>query len=276
MTEQPPIINSSISYISAEKTLVGKKILITGCDHELGLSLARKFISEGAEVLISGSDWYSLNDSAEQLGCKCRTVNLKQTASFPGFLGHVEKDLGGVNCLVHAADVAMKEADILEVTPEGFDAQLNTNLRGAYFLTQSFVKLMESKRRKDCSVLFVSSQPVENICDTPYEMFRYSRLSYVQGSAVRLLRSEIRVNAIELTTPLPTHMVTKMVKSAPKKSEDAEITETAEPVETEVTTEEIAPIAPTEPSLMQAACFLLADSARCITGQIIQCKGSTL
>lgn len=276
MTEQPPIINSSISYISAEKPLVGKKILVTGCDQELGLSLARKFISEGAEVLIAGSDWYSLNDSAEQLGCKCRTVNLKHTASFPGFLGHVEKDLGGVNCLVNAADVYMKETDILEVTPEGFDAQLNTNLRGAYFLTQSFAKLMEAKRRKDCSVLFVSSQPTEDICDTPYEMFRYSRLSYVQGAAVRLLRSEIRVNAIELTSPLLTHSVTRTVKLAPEKSAEEELEEDAEVIETEVTTEEIAPIELTEPSLMQVACFLLADSARCITGQIIQCKGSVL
>ena len=50
--------------------LVGKKALITGGNSGIGLATARLFISEGAEVAISGRDQQTLDEAVAELGSK--------------------------------------------------------------------------------------------------------------------------------------------------------------------------------------------------------------
>ena len=45
---------ANISYLSPNKTLQGKKVVITGGGRGLGFAMAKKFKAEGAEVLIAG------------------------------------------------------------------------------------------------------------------------------------------------------------------------------------------------------------------------------
>ena len=65
--------------------------------------------------------------------------------------------LGGVNCLVNNAGISLHENTFFEVTPETFDKQVNTNFKGAFFLTQEFVKLIKANNRKG-TILFTSSE----------------------------------------------------------------------------------------------------------------------
>jgi NAD(P)-dependent dehydrogenase (short-subunit alcohol dehydrogenase family) len=50
--------------------LAGKKALITGGNSGIGLATARLFVSEGAEVAITGRDQQTLAESVAQLGSK--------------------------------------------------------------------------------------------------------------------------------------------------------------------------------------------------------------
>ncbi|MGA7862883.1 MAG: SDR family NAD(P)-dependent oxidoreductase [Stellaceae bacterium] len=50
--------------------LAGKKALITGGNSGIGLATARLFISEGAEVAISGRDQQTLDEAVAELGSK--------------------------------------------------------------------------------------------------------------------------------------------------------------------------------------------------------------
>ena len=43
-------ISASISYLSPNKRLDGKKIIVTGGGRGLGAAMAKKFVSEGATV----------------------------------------------------------------------------------------------------------------------------------------------------------------------------------------------------------------------------------
>ena len=50
--------------------LAGKKALITGGNSGIGLATARLFISEGAEVAITGRDQQTLDEAVAELGAK--------------------------------------------------------------------------------------------------------------------------------------------------------------------------------------------------------------
>ncbi len=52
--------------------LAGKKALITGGNSGIGLATARLFISEGAEVAITGRDQQKLDEAVAELGSKAR------------------------------------------------------------------------------------------------------------------------------------------------------------------------------------------------------------
>ena len=60
---------ANISYLSPNKTLQGKKVVITGGGRGLGFAMAKKFKAEGAEVLIAGRNLKVLEESAQTIGC---------------------------------------------------------------------------------------------------------------------------------------------------------------------------------------------------------------
>lgn len=54
-------------------------------------------------------------------------------------LDAIAADFGRLDCLVNNAGIAARPlVDILELQPEGFDASVDINLRGTFFLTQAF------------------------------------------------------------------------------------------------------------------------------------------
>ena len=92
--ERKPLY-AQISYLSPNNRLSGKKIVVTGGNRGLGLSMAKKFISEGAEVLITGRSSDELNKVATDLGCKCKCLDVSNTIAFNGFFKEVSEVMGG-------------------------------------------------------------------------------------------------------------------------------------------------------------------------------------
>ena len=247
-----PVIKVNVSYLVPSKRLEGKKILITGGGRGLGYSMAKKFVQEGAAVLIAGRNEEVLKSKAEELGCMYLPLDVQDVTVFPEFMNKAEEMLSGINCLVNNAGISMHETNIRTVTPEGFDAQFSTNLRGAYFLSQSFIKLVESRKRRNCNILFVSSERGFFVDDIPYGLTKVATNSLVQGLAVRLLPSGIRVNGIApgITTSDMTGFKADGNLYCPYNANKRVYL-------------------PDEVS--ETACFLLADASGCISGQIIAC-----
>ena len=193
-----------------------------------------------------------MKEKAEILGCKYLALDGTDVHALPDVMQQAEDMLGGVNCLVNNAGVSLHETNIRTVTPEGFDTQINTNLKGSYFLAQQFIKLVESKQRKDCSIIFISSERGLFVDDIPYGLTKAAINSLVQGLAVRVLPSGIRVNAVApgVTASEMTGFTTDgnlyCGYNADKRV-----------------------FLPEEVS--ETACFLLSDCSRCMTGQILAC-----
>ena len=247
------IVYANISYLSPNECLKGKKILITGGARGLGLAMAQKFMNEGAAVLIAGRNEVMLREKAELLHCKYLRVDMENVLSLPLFLARADQLLGGIDCIVNNAGISLHEGNIRNVTVDNFNTQVNTNLRGSYFLAQHFVELFEKKRRKNGNILFVSSERGFYVDDLPYGLTKAAINSLTQGLANRVVESGIRVNAIA-----PGVTVSDMTGFSSDGSLycDYNITERV------YLPEEVA----------EVACFLLSDASKCLSGQVLVCN----
>lgn len=248
---------AKISYLSPNHVLEGKKIIVTGGGRGLGYAMAERFVKEGASVLISGRKEETLKESARKLGCKYLVLDVSKTDGLEEFMAEADKMLGGVNCLVNNAGVSLHESDYTRVTPESFDKQIATNLKGGFFLTQKFIMLLKSRDEKG-SILFTSSETGDTVDERPYGWTKAAINSMVQGLAYKLAKEGFRINAV---APGITASDMTGLKA------DGNIHYTGNIIDRVYMPEEVA----------ETATFLLSDASGCLNGQILVCNnGKTI
>lgn len=186
---------ADVYFLHSGETLKGKKIIVTGGGRGLGFAMVRKFTEEGADVLISGRNEETLKEASEKIGCSFLPLDVMDIGSFEDFIRRSDEMLGGVNVLVNNAGISLHEKSFMDVTPETFDRQINTNLRGGFFLAQKFVTLLREKNRNG-SILFTSSETGGTDDIRPYGWSKAAVNSMVRGLAYVLAKEGIRVNAI--------------------------------------------------------------------------------
>lgn len=249
-------VNKVIAVIHVKQPsdlLKGKHIVVTGGGRGIGFALAKKFVEEGASVLISGRNEDTLKRSSSEIGCKWLRLDVQDVDNFNGFIKEAESSLGGLDCLVNNAGISLHEHSFLDVTPEGFDSQISTNLRGSFFLSQQFIKSVID-RGVTGNVLFISSETGETVDLRPYGLSKAALNSLVQGLAHAYAAKKIRVNAV---SPGVTATELTGVSLDNLYYGDNTINRAYLP-------EEIA----------EVACFMLSDLSGCISGQIITCNNA--
>ena len=247
-------IKADIHYLQPNAQLQGKKIIVTGGGRGLGVAMATKFIDEGAEVLIAGRNEKQLKETSEKIGCKYLTLDVSNVENFADFMQNADKILNGVNCLVNNAGISLHENTFFDVTPKTFDQQIDTNFKGAYFLTQEFIKLIKKDNRKG-NILFTSSETGDTMDFRPYGFTKAAVNSMVQGLAYLFAKDGIRINAVA-----PGVTASEMTGF----SAESNLHYEGNTTERIYLPEEVA----------ETACFLLSEASGCISGQIIVCNNA--
>ena len=125
--------------------LAGKVAVVTGAGSGIGQSIAIRFASEGATVVV---DYRNHPDQAQDTKAKAEAAGGKAIlveadvsvlADTQNLVDQAYKQLGRCDILVNNAGIEIR-APFWEVTEKDYDAVLNVNLKGAFFLTQAFVR----------------------------------------------------------------------------------------------------------------------------------------
>ena len=132
--------------------LAGKVAIVTGSGSGIGQSIAERLAQEGADCVIDYRDHVeqaqATADKIHAAGGKAIMVRADVT-SIPDcntLINTAWQELGSCDVLVNNAGVE-KGADFWDVTEADFDFVMNVNLKGAFFLTQAFVrKLRDAKK----------------------------------------------------------------------------------------------------------------------------------
>ena len=246
-------INAAISTIDASQVLCGKKILITGGSKGIGYQIAKRYIAEGAEVVIVGRNEETLSHTAEELGCQHIAYNLTNIQDLPSLIKQSADLLGGLNGLVNNAGVCNIDDGFLKVTENSYDEQFTLNVKSPFFLTQAFVQYCVDHNIESAGIVFITSERGLYPDDAPYGMTKAAIGNIVAGIARRFALKGIHCNAIAPGVIADT-------KQHPELHDDAYL-------KGAVGKRYIMP-----DELAEVAVFLMSDASKCISGEIIPCN----
>ncbi len=132
--------------------LAGKVAIVTGSGSGIGKSIAIRFASEGASVVV---DYRNHIDEANDTKAKVEAAGGKavlvqaDVSKLPDTQKLVDQawqQLGSCDILVNNAGIE-KGAAFWDVTEADYDAILNVNLKGAFFLAQAFVRRLRDAKK---------------------------------------------------------------------------------------------------------------------------------
>ena len=246
-----PIIKVDIVQKTSNELFKDKVYLVTGGSNGLGYYIAKKLIEESAKVIITGRNANNLKKSKEELGDKCEYIvyDIRECTKADEIISKIIDENGKLDGIVNNAGISLHEWDFLKVDYDGFESQFLTNLKGSYFLTQSFIKKVYEIGAKEANIIFISSERGTMCDDLPYGLTKASINSLVQALSYKYYKYVIRVNAI--APGITASNMTKIEKDSDlfcKYSSGRYFVP-----------EEVA----------EVCCFLLSDYSKCISGEVI-------
>src|ERR1700687_5303114 len=135
-------------------SLKGKVAVITGGATGIGFAAARRFLAEGAKVVIAGRRQASLDRAVAEIGGNVLAVDADVT-SLPDLrrlMTVVQERHGRIDVLVANAGIG-RFGPMESVTPEVFDELTAVHFRGAFFTVQQAVPHMS----RGGSIILVAS-----------------------------------------------------------------------------------------------------------------------
>jgi NAD(P)-dependent dehydrogenase (short-subunit alcohol dehydrogenase family) len=123
--------------------LVNKVALVTGGSAGIGLSIAKRFVEEGARVFITGRRPVELDKAITSIGGSVSAIqgDISNLADLDRIFAHIQAQAGRIDVL--AANAGFYEFGALgEITEEHFDKTFNTNVRGLLFTVQKALPLL--------------------------------------------------------------------------------------------------------------------------------------
>lgn len=132
--------------------LAGKVAVITGSGTGIGQAIAIRYASEGATVVVNYLNHPEQADEtkarAEAAGGKAITIqgDVSKIADTNRLIDQTWQQLGRCDILVNNAGIEIG-ANFWDVTEAAYDAVLGVNLKGAFFLTQAFVRRLRDAKQ---------------------------------------------------------------------------------------------------------------------------------
>lgn len=240
--------------------LKGRSALITGGSRGLGYAIAEAFINAGASVVICGRDQNTLNQARKALieatGCgdtrvDVCAVDIAAVKDLEDRIRPVLRDKS-IDILVNNAGVSDKNR-FGSISEAEYDAVMDTNLKGVYFLTQIVADDLQ-KRNVRGNILNIASSSSLRPATMPYTLSKWGIRAFTEGLAKKLCAKGIVVNAIA-----PGQCLTSMI------DQEGELNSPRSPIERLVTPAEVA----------NMAVVLTSDLGRSVIGDTVYMTGGS-
>jgi glucose 1-dehydrogenase len=247
--------------------LDGKVAIITGGARGIGLAIAKRYMAEGAKVVIADVDVAAGEAASRAFGAACRfkATDVGDAQQAQNLINDAVAAFGELDILVNNAGI-VHAADFLDLREADFDRVLRVNLKGAFLTGQAAARRMvdqvKSGQTPGAIINMSSVNAVLAIPNqVPYCVSKGGIAQLTKVMALSLAPYGIRVNAIG-----PGSIMTDILKSVATDREAKRRLLSRTPLGRIGEPDEIAAI----------ALFLASDDAAYVTGQTVYADGGRL
>ncbi len=242
--------------------LEGKIAIVTGGGSGFGEGIAKKFVAEGAKVLIADRDAVGGERVAKALGANARSlcVDVSRAADVRAMMDAAQDHFGGLNVLINNAGIGHLPQPLEALPDDEFERIFAVNMKAIYLAAKEVVPRFKAQRQgvilNMASTAGVSPRPRL----TWYNASKGWVITATRSMAVDLAPFGIRVvalNPVAGETPL---LKTFMGEDTPEMR--AKFLATI-PIGRFSTPEDLA----------NAACYLCSDEASMVTGVAMEVDG---
>jgi NAD(P)-dependent dehydrogenase (short-subunit alcohol dehydrogenase family) len=184
--------------------LEGKIAVITGGNSGIGLATAKRFVSEGAYVFITGRRQNELDAALSEIGNNVTGIqgDVSDLTDLDRLYNTVKDQKGHLDILFANAGIA-QFAPLGEISEEHFDNIFGINVKGLLFTVQKALSLFHDGGSIILNASIGSSKGVEE--SSVYSATKAAVRSFARTWTVDLRHRKIRVNAISpgpIDTPI--------------------------------------------------------------------------
>jgi NAD(P)-dependent dehydrogenase (short-subunit alcohol dehydrogenase family) len=178
--------------------------LVTGGGTGIGRAFAEALAMSGARVVIASRRQELLERAADEINARTggeRVVaygfDIRQRAEADALVGYTVERFGALDVLINNSGLAVPEV-VEELTDEGWDKVLETNLRGAMWLVRAALPHMMAQDFGD--IVNVSSQAGKHgYADVPsYCASKFGLLGFAESVRDHVRKSNVNVRVFNL------------------------------------------------------------------------------
>lgn len=242
--------------------LSGKTAIVTGGASGFGEGIVRKFVAEGARVMIADLNSEGAEALAKEMGDQtiAQTANVARDADVKAMIGAAMQAFGQIDILVNNAGTTHFPAPMEEVSEDDFDKVFAVNCKSVYLTAKHCLPVFKAQGSgvilNVASTAGVSPRPRLNW----YNASKGWMNNATKGMAVELAPESIRVNAINPVAGETPLLKTFMGEDTPEVR--AKFLSTI-PLGRFSTPEDMG----------NAACYLCSDEASMVTGVCMEVDG---
>jgi NAD(P)-dependent dehydrogenase (short-subunit alcohol dehydrogenase family) len=184
-----------------------RRAFVTGTSTGIGRAIVLALAREGYDLAISELDTDWLEELLQHPDLRTRKVvpvrlDLREEASIDAAFTRALDGLGEIDLLVNNAGRSLVKP-VVEVEWADWDDVMNSNLKGAFFLSQKFARYCLARARPGCIVSLGSTHGIIGIAQrSVYGISKAGIIHMTKMLAIEWADRNIRVNAIAPTTVL--------------------------------------------------------------------------
>jgi 2-deoxy-D-gluconate 3-dehydrogenase len=182
-----------------------RRALVTGTSTGIGQAIAVALAREGYDLALTELDVAQLKDTLAHPDIAKRkavpvALDLRSQDSIRAAFETATQALGDIDLLVNNAGRALLKP-VVDVTEAEWDDVIDTNLKGAFFLSQLFARRCIARQRPGVIVSMASTHGMTGIAGrSVYGISKAGLIQMTRMLAIEWADKGIRVNAIAPTT----------------------------------------------------------------------------